>query len=281
MVVRRPPGFTVDLGFSDSKEVLSIPRRQRAAAIGVWTLCGSWSANKLLDGFVPMEVVRDNGGTPAIVAALYASTLWEPAAGRDGIQFTNWPRWQRTRAEVDAYRKAERDRKAESRGGRATTARRPRDGQMAFDDDDTQAARAAVEHLLNSGNSEMSARTETGPGNGVRSEHREPKTENREEILSRELTAVGSADSPPPLQFPDHCSKHRNDPEPPRCNDCRRVREQNHHADAIEAESAAAHRNREVQRRNDCWDCDPNGLRYSDPNDYDSPLVRCEHPDVP
>ncbi len=41
MAERRPPGFNVDLGFYDSDEVLSIPRKIRAAAIGVWTLCAA------------------------------------------------------------------------------------------------------------------------------------------------------------------------------------------------------------------------------------------------
>jgi hypothetical protein len=117
MADRRPPGFTVDLGFYDCAEVLSISRKLRSAAIGVWTLAGSYSANKLTDGYVPAEILKSIGCTAAIRAALCATTpepLWvdadtDPAVDRtcdargaqmQGICFTRWPKWQRTRAEV-------------------------------------------------------------------------------------------------------------------------------------------------------------------------------------
>lgn len=122
MAERRPPGFNVPLGFYDGPEVKSIPRRIRAAAVGVWTLCGTFSANKLQDGYVDAETLKDLGCTPAIRAALMATKgpdgeldpLWIDA--RDGgIQFTKWSKYQRSSAEVKAYRDAEAARKRTAR----------------------------------------------------------------------------------------------------------------------------------------------------------------------
>lgn len=118
MAERQKPGFVVPLGFYDGPEVKSIPRRIRAAAIGVWTLCGNYSATKLLDGYVDTETLKQFGCTAAIRAALAAtinaegelSPLWEDAKN-GGVQFTNWPKWQRTNAEVMTYRNAEAERK--------------------------------------------------------------------------------------------------------------------------------------------------------------------------
>lgn len=169
MAERRPPGFNVDLGFYDSEEVLSIPRKIRAAAVGVWTLCGSYSANKLTDGYVSAEALRDRGCTPAIRAALMATKpepLWSDAhAG--GIQFTRWPKWQRTSAEVKAYREADAERK--------------------------RKAREAKRNSPTSNNVEMSGRTNDGPSQTVRSDSGTPKTETETETETskRERAARG------------------------------------------------------------------------------------------
>lgn len=158
MAERRPPGFNVDIGFYDSAEVLSIPRKLRAAAIGVWTLCGSYSANKLSDGAVPAEKLKEFGCTPAIRAALMSTTpepLWVEGPHPGAIQFTRWTKWQRTCAEVKAYREAEAERKRNARNAKrnATTSR----------------------------NGETSARTSEGHPPDVRPESRDPKTETETE----------------------------------------------------------------------------------------------------
>jgi hypothetical protein len=155
MAERRPAGFNVDLGFYDSAEVLSIPRKIRAAAIGVWTLCGAYSANKLTDGYVPAEVLKTLGCTTAIRDALIASTLWE-AADVGAIQFTRWAKWQRTCAEVKAYKEADAERK--------------------------RVARAARKTGPTSNNGKMSDRTTTGPSQNVRPDVGTPKTKTKTEI---------------------------------------------------------------------------------------------------
>jgi hypothetical protein len=118
MAEKRPPGFTIPLGFYDGPEVKSIPRRIRAAAVGVWALCGAFSANKLQDGYVDAETLKELCCTDAIRAALKQTKgpdgeldpLWTDA--RDGgIQFNKWVKYQRSRAEVKAYRKQDAERK--------------------------------------------------------------------------------------------------------------------------------------------------------------------------
>lgn len=122
MADRRPPGFNVPLGFYDGPEVKSIPRRIRAAAVGVWTLCGTFSANKLQDGYVGPEDLKTLCCTDAIRDAMMNTKgpdgapdpLWVPA--RDGgIQFTKWVKYQRSRADVKAYREADAERKRTER----------------------------------------------------------------------------------------------------------------------------------------------------------------------
>lgn len=191
---RRPPGFNVDLGFYDSQEVLSIPRKIRAAAVGVWTLAGAYSASKLTDGVVPDEKLRELGCTPAIRAALMATEpepLWEDIGG--AVRFTRWAKWQRTNAEVKAYREADAERKRRARA--ATSA--PRGGQVPIVNEandshvaatcasdgahmpiDSQAmypSRSRSEWSSTSHNEEMSERTEAGRPQNVRSDSGNPR----------------------------------------------------------------------------------------------------------
>lgn len=175
MAERRPPGFNVPLGFYDGPEVKSIPRRIRAAAVGVWALCGSFSATKLQDGYVGAEALKDLGCTDAIRAALMSTLgpdgepdpLWEPA--RDGgIQFTKWVKYQRSRDEVKAYRNADAERK--------------------------KAERLAARNATASGKPKTSERTPSGHV----PDHRDPKTETETKTEFGSSTAVSALNVDPP-----------------------------------------------------------------------------------
>lgn len=167
MAERRPPGFNVDLGFYDSDEVLSIPRRHRAAAVGVWTLCGAYSAGKLTDGHVSAEKLRELGCTPAIRDALMATKpepLWVSGDQPGAIRFTRWTKWQRTCAEVKGYRESEAERKRSAREARRNAATSTKD--------------------------ETSGRTTAGRPHNVRPEDGDPKTETETETESKRSTSV-------------------------------------------------------------------------------------------
>lgn len=124
--------FKIDDAFHSSKPVKKIPRKYRAAAIGLWALAGSWSAQEEEDGFVPEWMIEELCGTPALAAHLVRAGLWTivPAAssapptallgpssvsGEPGWQFKNWEKYNPTRAELDEKREKERIRKANYR----------------------------------------------------------------------------------------------------------------------------------------------------------------------
>lgn len=107
------PWFNVDDGFSNSKPVLKIPRRYRCAAIGLWTLAGSWSAKELTDGFIPDEALEEFAGTTSIAAWLVKADLWRKVEG--GWQFEGWSKWQKTKEKVLAYREREAEKKRNQR----------------------------------------------------------------------------------------------------------------------------------------------------------------------
>lgn len=268
MAERRPPGFNVPLGFYDGPEVESIPRRIRAAAIGVWTLCGTFSANKLLDGYVGPEMLKQLGCTPAIRSALKATLgpdgepdpLWIEARG-GGIQFTKWVKYQRSRAEVKAYRDAEAERKRNARnGGKGATT---------------------------SGDSEMSGRT----SNGHPPDHRDPKTETetKTESFSNQDSSMCVPDSTArpssthtaiPSEF---CPRHPNGTTE-RCGDCANARRAATAATAanglagdlqtIQRSAAATARRTAIA---DCDDCDDAGW-LKDPDGTVPPdAPRCTH----
>lgn len=263
MAERRPAGFNVPLGFYDGPEVNSIPRRIRAAAVGVWVLCGTFSANKLQDGYVGPEMLKHLGCTDAIRAALKATLgpdgepdpLWIDA--RDGgIQFTKWSKYQRSRAEVKAYRKQDAERK--------------------------KAERDAAKQAATSDDTKMSGRTL----NGHPPDHCEPKTktENLSLVTTGVNSPVGSAGPPKahtvrPSEF---CDRHPGGTRA-RCGDCANARRNAEAWDRARAEEAdieaiarVNERQRELDRLHGCPLCDSAGW-VIDP-DPDAPARKCTHP---
>ncbi len=112
------PWFNVDDGFANSKPVLRIPRRYRCAAIGLWTLAGSWSAKELTDGFIPDEALEEFASTTAMAGMLVKAGLWTKV--EDGWQFEGWSKWQKTKEKVLAYREREAEKKRGQRSSPKT-----------------------------------------------------------------------------------------------------------------------------------------------------------------
>ena len=65
------PWFRVDDGFHGHPKVDMLS----PAAVGIWTLCGSWSAQYLTDGLVFARTVAKFGGTDAEVRQLVHRTV--------------------------------------------------------------------------------------------------------------------------------------------------------------------------------------------------------------
>lgn len=85
--------FRIHIGFHDHKKTRGID----AAAIGLWTLAGSWCVEQQTGGFVPEVVVpRWSRRWRKLASTLVDHDLWKPAEddGVRGWQFVHWSEWQ-------------------------------------------------------------------------------------------------------------------------------------------------------------------------------------------
>lgn len=106
--------FKVDDGFHSSPKLMKIPRRYRLAAIGLWTIAGSWCANQETDGVVPGYMIEEWGGTSALVNQLVTVGLWLRI--EDGAEFHSWSDYQPTRAQLEAGRQKNAEKLRKWRG---------------------------------------------------------------------------------------------------------------------------------------------------------------------
>ncbi|MET9262358.1 hypothetical protein [Amycolatopsis sp. NPDC004079] len=97
--------FKVDDGFNSHPKALAAG----AAAIGLWTLAGSWSSANLTDGFVPDYVLpRLDADGPAYAEKLAAVGLWRRTRG--GFLFHDWADYNPNSDDAQRKRKAARER---------------------------------------------------------------------------------------------------------------------------------------------------------------------------
>ena len=101
--------FKVDDNFYDHPKVDELSLE----AVGIWLLCGTYSARHLTDGFIPTRRAYRMGADEHVLEELTESGLWHEVEG--GYQFHNWAEYQPTRDSVEESRKKERDRKREYR----------------------------------------------------------------------------------------------------------------------------------------------------------------------
>ena len=106
--------FKVDDGFYTSRKVLSIPRTQRLAAVGLWTMAGNWAARELSDGVVPAYVLDEIGVTPKLREALIKARLWLDHP-EGGVAFHDWAAYQPTREQIEDERRKTAERQAKWR----------------------------------------------------------------------------------------------------------------------------------------------------------------------
>jgi hypothetical protein len=113
--------FRMDDSFPSHPKVLGIPRRDRLAAVGLWTLAGGWCAKQLTDGYLAKHMLEEIGGSPRLASTLVEVGLWEVSEG--GYQFHDWGHYNPTREEVEADRAAARERMKRIRSGRSSGGR--------------------------------------------------------------------------------------------------------------------------------------------------------------
>lgn len=106
-----PIRFQVDADFYDHPKTFDLSD----AAVALWTRAGSYSAAKLLDGFVPEAMIAPWSTEPSNAAAeLVRHRLWRRVKG--GYRFHQWDHRNLTKERVEADRKADRERKRTGRG---------------------------------------------------------------------------------------------------------------------------------------------------------------------
>lgn len=103
--------FKVDDGFYTSPKFLCIARDQQVGAAGLWLLAGTWSADKMTDGFIPYPVLSMWVHAKDAIEQLIAVGLWLRDEERGGVQFHDWCDYQPLRAELEA-KSAQRSQKA-------------------------------------------------------------------------------------------------------------------------------------------------------------------------
>jgi hypothetical protein len=75
------------------------------AAMGLWVRAGSWSAQNLTDGHIPVALLASLGGKRAHADALVKAGLWEVEP--NGWRFHEWTGYQPSASDVKLHKEAE------------------------------------------------------------------------------------------------------------------------------------------------------------------------------
>lgn len=89
--------------------------RAGVEAMGLWVLAGSWCADQLTDGWIPdYAALRLAPNAEELAERLVKAGLWEPAErdGEPGWIFHDWEQYQPSRADVEARRRSDAERRA-------------------------------------------------------------------------------------------------------------------------------------------------------------------------
>lgn len=222
--------FRVDDSFTDHPKVRSIPRADRKAAVGLWTLAGSYAARQLTDGFIFTDDVIDLGCATKDANALVKSGLWH-AHGHDcgrcapvpegQYLFHDWLVYQRSREKVLAERAAATERQRIAR-------------ERAKSQRDTGVTADATEGVVT-----------------VPPTRPDPTPSVNESGGNRNETLPASAVTDPPRK--SRCTRHRNgNPTDENCGACRADRE-------FDERTAAKRSREEAEARANCPDCGGTG----------------------
>lgn len=87
--------FKVDESFHRSRKVRRLGS-DRLPAVGLWTLCGSWSVASSSGGFVPWEIVEWWDKSHVVAQRLIDVGLWREGVdnGERGVVFHQWRQHQ-------------------------------------------------------------------------------------------------------------------------------------------------------------------------------------------
>jgi hypothetical protein len=102
------PWFKVDDGLHSHPK----PRKAGLAAMGLWTVAGSWSAHHAQEGFVPEWFVNSWPHGRRRADELVRADLWsrDECDGEAGWRFHDWDHFQMSKAEIERDREHNRER---------------------------------------------------------------------------------------------------------------------------------------------------------------------------
>ena len=189
-------------------------RRAGLAAMGLWTVAGSWSSQQLTEGFVPEWFVATWPQGKALARRLVLAELWDEA--KDGDE-TGWLFHDWTDANPTAEQEKERRRKARDRQ------RRLREKSAAKRE---AALDKALEDVVSRGTSRVTDAVSHGAPSRPDPSRSVLPLEEQEESFEGGSHVSSAASAAPPL-YSDRCHRHGNDPEPPPCGACADVRKAN------------------------------------------------------
>lgn len=87
------------------------------SAMGLWVRAGSWCSAHLTDGRLPYNMVPALGAQRRDARRLVDAGLWEqPYVENEDYRFVDWLHYQKSKAQVEATREAERIKKQRQRG---------------------------------------------------------------------------------------------------------------------------------------------------------------------
>lgn len=111
--------FKVDDRFYSHPKVHRLGR-MRLAAVGLWTLAGSWVCQFETDGTIPRTVVRQFDAKLRTAQRLVDAGLWTEVDqnGASSYRFVDWDQWQPTHDRMEEIRRSRRE--AGRRGGSAS-----------------------------------------------------------------------------------------------------------------------------------------------------------------
>lgn len=225
-----PVRFQVDPDFYDHPKSIGMSD----AAVALWTRAGSYSAAKLLDGFIAEHVLSTLSRTPDEASAeLVARGLWRRVRG--GFQFHQYGERNLLKADVEADREYERKRKAERRAAAKAEASRPVDNR-----------KTAAKPQAN-GNSVPPGHPPGLPDMSHRDSGQSPSGSVSVSVSVSESVSGRGGPRPDPA-----CREHRDDPDPPACRRCKTAREA---VEAWDAAFAVAHAMAEARTRDNQPKC--------------------------
>ncbi|MCI2959529.1 hypothetical protein MN032_17730 [Agromyces atrinae] len=115
------PWFKVDDGFHGHPKVVELD----LAAVGLWTLAGSWCMKYLTDGRITAKTVARLGGSDVLIAQLVDANLWCSTPGDEQYDylFNDWSSYQPLKEAVEAERAAAQERMKRVRAARTGSVR--------------------------------------------------------------------------------------------------------------------------------------------------------------